>query len=71
MSLRDWYEQQSPRDQRVLLAGAGAPRELLGGVSAHLMLPTTADGTFTGILILSTRTEAAMLVVPFKPDLHG
>ena len=54
-----------------LLVGAGTPRELLGGVSAHLMLPTTADGTFTGILILSTRTEAAMLVVPFKPDLHG
>ena len=54
-----------------LLAGAGTPRELLGGVSAHLMLLTTADGTFTGILILSTRTEAAMLVVRFEPDLHG
>ncbi|MBI2381365.1 MAG: type II secretion system protein M [Gammaproteobacteria bacterium] len=24
MSLRDWYEQQSPRDRRVLLVGAGA-----------------------------------------------
>ena len=54
-----------------LLVGAGTPRELLGSVSAHLMLPTTADGTFTGILILSTGTEAATLVVRFEPDLHG
>ena len=54
-----------------LLIGAGTPREFLGGVSAHLMLLTTADGTLTGILILSTGTEAAMLVVRFEPDLHG
>ena len=54
-----------------LLIGAGTPREFLGGVSAHLMLPTTADDTLTGILIISTGTEAAMLVVRFEPDLHG
>jgi hypothetical protein len=35
------------------------------------MLPTTADDTLTGILIISTGTEAAMLVVRFEPDLHG
>ena len=54
-----------------LLIGAGTPREFLGGVSAHLMLLTTADDTLTGILIISTGTEAAMLVVRFEPDLHG
>ena len=33
-----------------LLIGAGTPREFLAGVSAHLMLLTTADDTLTGIL---------------------
>ena len=54
-----------------LLVGAGTPRELLAGASAHLVLLTTADGTLTGILILATGTEAAILVVSFEPDPHG
>ena len=54
-----------------LLIGAGTPREFLAGASAHLMLLTTADDTLTGILIVATGTEAAMLVVSFEPDPHG
>ena len=53
-----------------LLVGAGTPREFLAGTSAHLMLLTTTDA-LNGILIVATRTKAAMLVVSFEPDLHG
>jgi transposase len=50
-----------------LLIGAGTPRELLARASAHLPAVTTADA-FTGILIVATGTEAAMLVVSVKPQ---
>jgi hypothetical protein len=54
-----------------LLVGAGTPRELLAGASVRLMLLAIADDAPTGILIVATATEAAMLVVSFEPDLHG
>jgi transposase len=54
-----------------LLVGAGTPRELLAGASVRLLLLATADDALTGILIVATVTEAAMLVVSFEPDLHG
>jgi transposase len=54
-----------------LLVGAGTPREFLAGASAHLMLSTTAADALTGILIVATGTQAAMLVVRFEPDLHS
>ena len=44
-----------------LLVGAGTPREFLAGVSAHLRLLATADGASTGILIIATVAEAAIL----------
>lgn len=53
-----------------LLLGAGTPREFLAGASVHLMVMTTAD-TLTGILIVATGTEAAMLVVSLEPNPHG
>jgi hypothetical protein len=53
-----------------LLVGAGTPRELLAGVSAHLLLLTTSDDALTGILIAATGTEAAVLIVSFEPDPH-
>ena len=53
-----------------LLIGAGTPRELLAGVSAHLRLLATADGATTGILIIATVAEAAILVASFEPDAH-
>jgi hypothetical protein len=37
--------------------------------SAHLLAVTTADA-FTGILIVTTGTEAAMVVVSVKPQPH-
>ena len=54
-----------------LLVGAGTPREFLAGASAHLMLFATAADALTGILIVATGTQAAMLVVSFEPDLHS
>ena len=56
-----------------LLVGAGTPRELLAGASAHLLLLTTGEDALTGILILATATgtEAAMLIISFEPDPHG
>jgi transposase len=53
-----------------LLVGAGTPREFLTGVSPHLRLLATADGATTGILIIATVAEAAILVVSFEPDAH-
>ena len=50
-----------------LLVGAGTPRELLAGASAHLLVLTAADAV-TGILIVVTGTEAAMLVVSVEPE---
>ena len=54
-----------------LLVGAGTPRELLAGASAHLLLLTTGEDAPTGIVILVTATEDAMLIVSFEPDPHG
>ena len=53
-----------------LPVGAGTPREFLAGVSAHRRLLATADGATTGILIIATVAEAAILVVSFEPDAH-
>ena len=52
-----------------LVAGAGTPRKLVAGASAHLMAMTTAD-TLTGILLVATGTEAAMLVVSVETEPH-
>jgi transposase len=52
-----------------LLIGTGTPRELLARASAHLLAVTTADA-FTGMLIVTTGSEAAMLVVSVKPRLQ-
>jgi transposase len=52
-----------------LLIGTGTPRELLARASAHLLAVTTADA-FTGMLIVTTGSEAAMLVVSVKPQLQ-
>jgi transposase len=52
-----------------LLVGAGTPREFLACESAHLMVMTTAD-ILTGILIVASGTEAAMLVVSLEPNPH-
>jgi transposase len=49
-----------------LLVGAGTPRELSARVSAHLLVPSAAD-TLIAILIIATRTQAAMLVVSIEP----
>jgi transposase len=45
-----------------LLIGAGTPRGFYACVPAHLLVLTAAD-TLTAILIVATRSEAAMLVV--------
>jgi transposase len=50
-----------------LLIGAGTPRQLLARASAHMLVVTTADA-FTCILIVTTGTEAGMLVVILKPQ---
>ena len=52
-----------------LLVGAGTPRELSARASAHLLVLTTAD-TLTAILIVATRSEAAMLVVSAETQPH-
>ena len=52
-----------------LLIGAGTPREFSARVSAHLLVLTTAD-TLTAILIVATRSEAAMLVVSAETQPH-
>jgi len=54
-----------------LLVGAGTPREFMAGISAHLILITTAADTLTIMLIVTTGTEAAMLVVSLEPDVQG
>ena len=53
-----------------LIVGAGTPREFLARTSANLTLITIAADALTGIVILATGTEAAILVVSFEPDLH-
>jgi transposase len=54
-----------------LLVGAGTPRELLAGGSAHLLALATADGAVFVILITATSGDAAMLAVSIEPELHG
>ena len=51
-----------------LLVGAGTPREFLARAAAHLLALATADGAALVILTVATDTEAAMLVVSFKPE---
>ncbi len=54
-----------------LLVGAGTPRELLAGGSAHPLALATADGAVFVILITATSGDAAMLAVSIEPELHG
>ena len=54
-----------------LLIGAGTPREFLGGVSAHLLVLTAADGAVIAILTLATDTETAMLAVSIELEPHS
>ena len=52
------------------MVGAGTPWEFLAPTSANLMLITIAADALTGIVILATGTQAAILAVSFEPDLH-
>src|SRR3954454_22112541 len=54
-----------------LLAGAGTPREFVAGAAAHLLALATADGAVLVVLVLASGTEAAMLVVSFRPEPPG
>jgi hypothetical protein len=54
-----------------LLVGAGTPRELAAGASAHLLAFATAAGAALVMLVLATDTEAAMPVVSFEPEPDG
>jgi transposase len=54
-----------------LLVGAGTPRELVARASAHLVILPTADGAALILLTVITDTEAAVLVVSFRPHLHN
>jgi transposase len=54
-----------------LLVGAGTPRAFVAGASAHLLALATADGATLVILTVATGTEAAMLVVSFRPEPPG
>jgi transposase len=51
-----------------LLVGAGTPREFLARAAAHLLALATADGAALVVLAVATGTEAAMLVVSFRPE---
>ncbi|HEX8928551.1 MAG TPA: transposase, partial [Actinomycetota bacterium] len=51
-----------------LLVGAGTPREFLAGGSARLLALATADGAALVVLVVTTGTEAAMLLVSFQPE---
>jgi hypothetical protein len=54
-----------------LLVGAGTPREFLARAAAHLLALATADGAVLVALAVATGTEAAMLVVSFRPEPPG
>jgi hypothetical protein len=54
-----------------LLVGAGTPREFLARASAHLLVLASADGAALVVLVVATGTEAAMLVVSFRPEPPG
>jgi transposase len=54
-----------------LLVGAGTPREFLARAAAHLLVLATADGAVLVVLAVATGTEAAMLVVSFRPEPPG
>ena len=47
------------------------PKELMAGASAHLILFATATNAATGILIVVTGVQAAMLVISSEPDQSG
>src|SRR5690242_3021026 len=53
------------------LVGAGTPREFVAGIAAHAVLLTTAEGEALVVLTVATGTEAAMLVVSFRPGPPG
>src|SRR3954452_8778457 len=53
-----------------LLVGAGTPREFLARASAHLVV-LAADGAVLVVVVVVTGTEAAMLVVSFRPEPGG
>lgn len=51
-----------------LLVGAGTPREFVAGMSARLLLLTTAEGDVVIVLTAAVGTEGAMLVVSLQPE---
>ncbi len=51
-----------------LLVGAGTPREFVAGMSARLLLLTTAEGDVVIVLTATVGTEGAMLVVSLQPE---
>src|SRR4051794_16267029 len=53
-----------------LLVGGGTPREFVAG-AAHLLALATADGAVLVVVVVVTGTEAAMLVVSFRPEPGG
>src|SRR3954451_22978195 len=53
-----------------LLVGGGTPREFVAG-AAHLRPLATADGAVRVVVVVVTGTEAAMLVVSFRPEPGG
>src|SRR5690242_5955473 len=54
-----------------VLVGAGTPREFVAGAAAHLLALVTVDGAVLVVLAVATGTEAAMLVVSFRPGPPG
>ena len=54
-----------------LLIGAGTLREFLARAAAHLLVLASADGAALVVLVVATGTEAAMLVVSFRPEPPG
>jgi transposase len=54
-----------------LLVGAGTPREFVAGAAAHLFALAAADRAVLVVLVVVTGTEAAILVVSFRPEPPG
>jgi transposase len=54
-----------------LLVGAGTPRAFVAGAAAHVVALATADAAVLVVLVITTDTEAAMLVVSFRPEPPG
>jgi transposase len=51
-----------------LPVGAGTPREFVAGASAPLLARATVEGAVLVVVVVANGTEAAMLVVSFRPE---